>query len=235
MSGDPTTAAFVVLPLGVGAAFVWATWWAWRCDGAAAARRTAARAAVATAVWLAATWLVADRGVLRQWERTPPPFGLLVVAIAGLAVGLAFSPVGTRLARAVPLWALVAVQGFRLPLELAMHAMAERGVMPAQMSYSGRNFDILTGLTALVVAPLVARRIVGRQIVAFWNAMGFGLVLNVVVVAVLSTPMFRRFGDAALNTWVADPPYVWLPAVLVLAAVAGHLIVFRALASHRRG
>ena len=30
--------------------------------------------------------------------------------------------------------ALVAVQAFRLPLELAMHAMSERGIMPGIMS-----------------------------------------------------------------------------------------------------
>jgi hypothetical protein len=26
------------------------------------------------------------------------------------------------------------------------------------------------------------------------------------------------------------PPFVWLPAVMVLAALAGHLLIFRALA-----
>jgi hypothetical protein len=28
---------------------------------------------------------------------------------------------------------------------------------------------------------------------------------------------------------ITYPPFVWLPAVMVLAALAGHLIVFRAL------
>ena len=131
---------------------------------------------------------------------------MLIAAVAVLAVPLPSTPFGGRLARAVPVWVLVAVQGFRLPLELAMHAMAERGVMPAQMSYTGRNFDIITGITALIVAPLVARGIGGRRLVAIWNVLGLGLVLNVVVVAMLSTPTFRVFGDDALNTWVADLP-----------------------------
>jgi hypothetical protein len=34
--------------------------------------------------------------------------------------------------------------------------------------------------------------------------------------------------------WVTYPPYVWLPAVMVLAALAGHLLIFRALARERR-
>jgi heme exporter protein D len=32
---------------------------------------------------------------------------------------------------------------------------------------------------------------------------------------------------------VTYPPFVWLPAVMVLAALAGHLLIFRAL-SHRK-
>ena len=62
-----------------------------------------------------------------------------------------------------------------------------------------------------------------------WNILGLLLVLNVVTVGILSTPRFRLFGDDRLNVFVTYPPFVWLPAVMVLAALAGHLIVFRAL------
>jgi hypothetical protein len=50
-----------------------------------------------------------------------------------------------------------------------------------------------------------------------------------VTVALLSTPRFAYFGGDYLNEWVADPPYVWLPSVMVLAALAGHLVIFRSL------
>jgi hypothetical protein len=65
--------------------------------------------------------------------------------------------------------------------------------------------------------------------------MGLLLLANIVGVAVLSTPMFARFGSTPdrLNTFVADPPYVLLPTVLVLTAWAGHLIVFRSLSLRR--
>jgi hypothetical protein len=129
----------------------------------------------------------------------------------------------------VPIAVLVAMQGFRLPLELAMHEMYERGVMPVQMSYSGRNFDIITGVTAFVVSWLVASGHGGRGLIIAWNLMGLALLLNVVTVAVLSMPLFRYFGDDKLNVWITYPPFVWLPAVMVLAALAGHLLIFRAI------
>ncbi len=160
-------------------------------------------------------------------RRSPPPFALLIAATLALALVLAFSPLGDRLARFVPLWALVLAQAFRLPLELAMHALYLRGIMPWQMSYSGRNF---AGATALPV-PAIAHSGGARRLVAAWNLMGLALLANVVAVAILSTPRLRYFGPDQLSGFVAYAPYVWLPAVMVLAALAGHLVIFRALRS----
>jgi hypothetical protein len=229
---DPPVLAFLVLPLAVAALFVWGTAVAWRHSGDDGAAAVALKAACGCLLWMGATLGVADRGTLRAWDRTPPPFALLVVAIVVLAAWIAASQLGRRLAAGVPLWALVAVQAFRLPLEIAMHALVGRGIMPEQMSYGGRNFDILTGASAIVVAALVRAGAGGRWLVAVWNVMGLTLLINVVAVAVLSTPRIRLFGDDRLNVFVTYPPFVWLPAVLVLAALAGHLVVFRALGGY---
>jgi hypothetical protein len=228
---DPVIGAFVVIPVLLVAALVWgAVAASVRCGqpGRVAVRGAVVVALAATA-WMAATWIAAASGILRRWDATPPPLVVLLAAIVAIAALLALSGLGRRLARCVPLWALVGVQGFRLPLEIAMHEMFERGVMPEQMSYSGRNFDIVTGATALVVAGVLRAGRGSRALVLGWNLLGLALLLNIIVVAVLSTPVFSYFGSDRLNVWVADPPFVWLPAVMVLAALAGHLIVFRAL------
>jgi hypothetical protein len=228
---SPAVAAFVILPAVLAALFLSAVIFSWRRSGAgeAATSRAALVAGLVTFGWMAITWTSARSGILREWDRRPPPFALLVLGIAGLSSVIAFGPVGRRLARFVPLWVLVAVQSFRLPLELAMHAMSERGIMPGIMSYSGRNFDIVTGASAVVVALLTAAGLGGRRLVMVWNVAGLLLLANVVTVAILATPAIRYFGDQQLNVWVTYPPFVWLPAVLVLAALAGHLVIFRAL------
>jgi hypothetical protein len=172
------------------------------------------------------TWAVARSGVLREWERTPPPFAVLVLSILVLSAAIAYSRVGRHLALGLPLWLLVVVQGFRLPLEVAMHGDARRHAAGNELLR--RNFDIVTGATAIIVAVLVARGYAGRGLVAAWNILGLGALVSVVVVAILGTPLFRYFGDDHLNVWVTYPLYVWLPAVMVLAALAGHLVIFRA-------
>jgi hypothetical protein len=226
---DPAVLAFVVIPCLLAVAFVAGVWWAWRRTTPASAPRAAALAIVLTPAWMAITWQAAASGVLRQWDAMPPPFALLVVTILLLALRIGWGGVGSRMAATFPLWLLVAVQGFRLPLELAMHRMYEQGIMPVQMSYSGLNYDIVTGILALVVAALVYTGRAGYRLVRLWNVVGLLLLINVVTVAILATPRIRYFGDFALNTWVMYPPFVWLPAVMVLAAFAGHLIVFQAL------
>ncbi len=105
--------------------------------------------------------------------------------------------------------------------------------MPEQMTYTGRNFDILTGATALIVAWWLGTGRGGRPLALTWNVFGFLLLVNVVSIAVRSTPRFRAFGDDHLNVFVTYPPFVWLPAVMVLAALAGHLLIFRRLLSRR--
>jgi hypothetical protein len=223
--------AFIVIPVLLAIALVWSTAVAWRRSGAppAATTRVAIVTALVTAAWMGATWAAAESGVLRLWDQRPPPFGVLVVAIIVLAVALAFSTLGRYLAQFIPLWTLVAVQSFRLPLELAMHDLSVRGIMPQQMTYTGRNFDIVTGITAIIVAAAAARGRGGQRLVAIWNVLGLALLVNVVTIAMLSTPVFRYFGNERLNVFVAEPPFVWLPAVMVFAALAGHLIIFRAL------
>jgi hypothetical protein len=233
---DPLVLGFLLLPIALAALFVWAVSAAWRRSGAPpqVTRRAASTVSLGAAVWLGALDMAARSGLLRQWDWRPPPAAILVAALLTLSLAVAFSDVGRRLGQHLPLWALVGVHAFRWPLELMMHDAYERGVMPVQMSYSGQNFDIVTGMSAAIVAPLVAAGLGHRWFVAAWNVLGFALLLNVMVVAVLSTPMVAYFGDERLNVWVTYPPFVWLPGVMVPVALMGHLIIFRRLARGTR-
>jgi hypothetical protein len=110
-----------------------------------------------------------------------------------------------------------------------MHAAAVEGTMPHVMSYSGYNYDIVTGASALLVGVLLKRG-APRTLAIAWNALGVVLLGVIVAVALLSSPLVRAFGDDQLNTWVAYVPFVWLPSILVACAIAGHIVVWRRLA-----
>jgi hypothetical protein len=186
------------------------------------------------AAWFAVAIGAAASGVLREWDWRPPPLAVLLILMTAFGVAFARSTFGDRLARGLPLAWLVGFQSFRFPLELLMHGAYTEGVMPVQMSYSGRNFDILTGATALLLGVAMSIWNVPKWIVWIWNVLGLGLLLNIVSVAIASLPLFQAFGPDQVNTFVTYPPYVLLPALIVLAAWAGHLVIFRALLTSSR-
>lgn len=231
VKGSPLLAAsFAVMALALAALFVLAVR---RTAPGARRTRDTLLAAGAVGAWLLAVGGAAAAGRL-AFDGRPPTMMVLVAVTLVLAVTLGLSRLGGRIAAGVPLAALVGVQAFRLPLELMMHRAYTEGLMPVQMSYSGRNFDIVSGALAAVVAALLVAGRMPRWGVAAWNVVGSLLLLNIVAVAMLSTPTpLRVFADQPANVWIAAFPWVYLPTVMVPAALAGHLIVFRRLRRER--
>lgn len=198
--------------------------------------RFAALAAAGLALWMSAGWMLAARGILARFDSSPPPFLIFVALSVVGAVAAGRSRVGRRLSSELPLAALVGMQSFRLPLELVMHRAAREGVMPEQMTWTGNNFDIATGIGAALLAIWLGVGHPPRAWLWLWNVLGLALLANVVGVAIASLPPIHAFGTEPrfLNTWVAYPPYVWLPTILVPSALLGHLLITRRLLSSPR-
>lgn len=219
----PSLAAFNGIVAAVLAALLWALHHTY-CSA-----RVTGLAALAVAGWLGALALLVASGRMTSL----PLNGLLFFfgPILVVSVGLALSPVGRRLAMGVPLAALVAFQAFRLPLELVLHSWVAQGTIPETMTWSGQNWDIISGITALACAPL-ANRFRGAARLA--NIVGLALLLNVMRVAILSSPV--PFG------WDVQPPlllafhlpYALIGPVCVGGALFGHLVLTRALWSKAR-
>jgi glucan phosphoethanolaminetransferase (alkaline phosphatase superfamily) len=186
---------------------------------------------VGASAWLGFTGVLAQVGFFADFDVRPPRLLVVLLPVLVGPVWLARSALGTRLMKEISIAALVGFHAFRLPLELVMHQAAVETTMPEQMTYTGWNFDIVTGVTAIIVALLAANNRAPRWLLVTWNALGSLLLLVVVVIALASLPLFHLFGNEAaqLNTWVAYFPFVWLPAVLVSSALFGHAVLWKRL------
>jgi len=185
-------------------------------------------------LWASLTLLLAQSGLLTRFEARPPPLLLLLAFSLLVAVALGQSRFGDRLQRGLPLWVLVGFQAFRLPLEFVLHRAASDGTMPVEMSFSGYNFDILSGASALLLGAGLGFRRFGPRAALVWNIGALLLLCNIVGIAVAATPIFHAFGAEHVNVWITHAPYVLLPTILVTAALFGHVLVFRKLAALRR-
>ena len=221
------------IALALSALFVAATWRTGAGLDPAARRRRTVRAAAGIAIWLAAMAAAALSGLLGRFDLRPPPMVVWFASMVVMTLALAWSSFGRRFADKLPFVALIGFQAFRLPLELVMHRAAVAGIMPNVMTYTGYNFDIVTGATALPLALYAWRRPLPRWLIVLWNATGQILLFVVAGVALAASPIFRAFGDDQLNVWVTEFPYVWI-AVMVAAALFGHVLTLRKLMAERR-
>lgn len=230
MASTGSTAFFVLLVLVVAFVFGKAAARATTTEGDPKGSRVRAAFLIGTVLvgWLLVPAILALRGVLDRWSPMPAP-PLVVIGLLTLAtVVLALSPFGGKVAQRFTLAALVGFQFFRVPLELLLNRLSHEGLVPAAMTLHGRNFDIVSGVLAALVAMYWLGGGRSRAAVAVWNVIGLALLANIVAIAVRLTPAFTPADSA--NVLPAIFPWVWLPTFLVQAALFGHLVVFRALA-----
>jgi hypothetical protein len=125
------------------------------------------------------------------------------------------------------------LQFFRVPVEIFLWMLYENNSIPIQMTFEGRNLDILTGLTAPLAVWLFSGE--GKEnkwALVIWNLLGVGLLINIVGTAILSMPTpIRVFMNEPANVIVTHFPFVFLPTILVPLAYYLHFFSLRKLLS----
>ena len=198
-------------------------------------RRLAFDVSAAILGWLALTGILARSGVFLNFGALPPRIVFAIVPSLALAATIFLSRSMREFFNQMPLAWLIGLQTFRLPLELVLHQLWEAGAVPRIMTFEGRNFDIIIGATAPVVAVLVAQRKEwAYKLALWWNFAGLVLLANVVGHGFLAAPTrWQMFTEPPANTFIARFPYVWLVTLLVPLAALLHCLALRALAAQR--
>jgi hypothetical protein len=209
---------FVLLPLLVAGAVVWAI-------GRTSGGRARQAAGAMLALWLGSTAALGASGVLDAWA--PPRMFLVFALVLGFLAWAARQPFTLRLGD-LPLELLVGFQAFRIAVEWLLHLAVLEGVAHPTLTWTGTNFDIIPGITALALAPWASR--IHQRALQAWNVGMAGVLVVTVVTAVLAAPTpFRQIAGDPPNVFIASFPFIWLPTVLVASAWLGHIVLFRRL------
>lgn len=111
---------------------------------------------------------------------------------------------------------IIRLQVFRVFVEILLWFLFLDNVLPVQMTFEGRNFDVLSGLTAPIIAFLAYKSKISKTGIIIWNLACLGLLINIVGIAILSMPTpYQYFMNEPSNTIVAEFPISWLPTFLV--------------------
>jgi hypothetical protein len=160
-----------------------------------------------------------------QTHSFPPRLILFGVLPALLLIITYFIFFRTNFVEKLPLKLLTLLSIIRIPVELVLLWLFQGGLVPQSMTFEGRNFDILSGITAPIVYFLAFRGgKVNRPLLIIWNILALGLLFNIVITAILAFPSVDpNLAPELQNRGVTYFPYAWLPTIIVPIVFFSHL------------
>jgi len=175
-------------------------------------------------LWSALHSILAYSGFYKVTDSIHPRFGLVLVpAVLIIIYGLLpkqqkwiFEKRNTKISTFLHV--------VRLPVELVLYALFIHKMVPELMTFEGRNYDILMGITAPIMGWLLLKNIVTKYILLLWNMIGLVLVLFILVNGILSAELpFQQFGFDQPNRGIMYFPFILLPATVVPIVIWTHL------------
>ncbi len=121
----------------------------------------------------------------------------------------------------------------RLPIEVVLYWLFIAKAVPQLMTFEGRNFDVITGITAPIIYYFgFVKTTLNKSILLVWNILCLGLLINIVVNGLLSAPSpFQQFGFEQPNVAILHFPFMFLPACIVPIILFSHLASIRQLST----
>jgi hypothetical protein len=160
----------------------------------------------------------------------PPKIMLLGILPAFLIIIITFSTSnGRNFIDSLPIKNITYLHIVRVPVEIVLLLLFLNKVVPELMTFEGHNFDILSGITAPVIAYFAfVQKKVNKKLLLVWNIICLGLLFNIVYYALFSVPtLLQKFAFDQPNIAVLKFPFSLLPTFIVPAVLFAHLIVIR--------
>lgn len=181
--------------------------------------------------WVILQGLVSASGFYLKIDVLPPRFALAVIPAFIAIIYFLTTKSGENFLDKLPLKDLTTLHICRVPVEIVLLWLYQSQQIPQSMTFEGRNFDILSGLTAVPMAWLAFQNGEMKRIpLLIWNIICLALVLNIVTIGMLSAPSpFQQWSFEQPNVGVLKFPFVWLPSVIVPIVILSHLVAIRRL------
>lgn len=192
-------------------------------------RRRAHPVALLLLMWMIFQSTLSLNGWYMDREAYPPNL-LFPLATAGSIYLLLFIiPAGRRFMDGVHAGTLALLHVVRIPVEIALYLLATWKQVPWSMTFSGYNFDIVAGVSALAIWWFGYRKnTLSWRVLLVWNILSLGLLAFIVVRSAGALPSPLQAWDFSQpNYAMMHFPYVWLPSVIVPLVLFSHLVLIR--------
>jgi hypothetical protein len=185
--------------------------------------------------WLVLQGAISLSGFYLVSNTMPPRFALMPGPPLVFILILFLTKRGRNFIDSLNVKLLTYLHVVRIPVELTLFWLFLHKLVPQLMTFEGRNFDIVAGISAPLIAYYGYTKMkLNRTVLLLWNFICLGLLLNIVINGVLSAPTpIQKFAFDQPNVALLYFPFVWLPAFIVPAVLLSHLASIRQLVLKR--
>ena len=181
---------------------------------------------ILSVLWLTIVGIVSITGYFTDTLVKPPRFLLIFFGATILSI------ISYKIVRKNQLTPslLLAIHALRLPIELILYRLYIEKKIPVFMTFKGWNFDILMGISALILLLYLLRskNRLPKNLIVTWNILGLIFLLIIVTISILSSPMpLQTLAFDQPNIAVLHFPYVYLPAFVVPLVLLSHTLIIR--------
>lgn len=167
----------------------------------------------------------------KNLDQLPPRAALLAGPLFILFIILFSTKKGRAFIDSLPLLQTTWLNVIRIPVEIGLYWLALGKAVPELMTFAGRNFDIIGGLTAPFVAYFgIQKGMMSRNALLGWNILMLVFLLQIIISAIGSVPSpIQQFGFDQPNVAILYFPYNWLACFMAPIVLFGHLVSIRQL------
>lgn len=184
------------------------------------------------AIWaILQTYLSSSGFYHHNFDNMPPRiFFALAPTLVVMAI-IFVTPRGKKFIQNINLETATYMSVIRIPVEIILALLAHQGVISIWQTFEGANFDILSGISAPIVAYMVfSRKKWGNKTLLAWNIICLLLLITIITISVLSFPSpFQQISFEQPNLAIAYFPFILLPALVVPIVFFSHLVAIKRL------
>lgn len=228
------------LPIHIAIVFILTTvatflffYWSLKNSNSETTQKNRFKISIGLIIWLVLQTVITLQGIYSSDSNSIPPKIFLIGVLPTLIVIIyLFSSVkGKQFIDSLPIKNLTYLSIIRIPVEVVLWWLFLNNTVPELMTFEGRNFDILAGISAPLIAYFGFKKLkINKNFILGWNFICLILLLNIVINAFLSAPSaLQKIAFEQPNIAILYFPFSWLPTFIVPIVLLAHLTSIRQL------
>ena len=132
----------------------------------------------------------------------------------------------SMLLQAIPIHIPIAYQSFRAIIEWLFYSTFLQGILPVQVTFEGANYDVLLGISAIVMGIYAFRKEASKKLLILWNYIGIGIVMFAAFTFITSFyfPSIWGLENSEMPQKFNQFPFLLLPSFFMPSAIFMHIL-----------